>query len=69
LAAFKKFNAAFAGLLGRSGPLTDPEMQAFTGFVLQATYPPNPIQRRSGRRHREVLGTPVVEFSGLSTTF
>jgi YVTN family beta-propeller protein len=40
--AFKKFNVAFAGLLGRSGPLTAAEMQAFTDFILQVTYPPNP---------------------------
>ena len=43
-AAFKKFNVAFAGLLGRSGPLSDSEMQAFTDFILQVTYPPNPIR-------------------------
>ncbi len=43
-AAFKKFNVAFEGLLGRSKLLTDAEMQAFTDFVLQVTYPPNPIR-------------------------
>ncbi len=43
-AAFKKFNVAFAGLLGRSGPLAANEMQAFTDFILQVTYPPNPIR-------------------------
>jgi hypothetical protein len=43
-AAFKKFNVAFGGLLGRSKPLTDGEMQAFTDFILQVTYPPNPIR-------------------------
>jgi DNA-binding beta-propeller fold protein YncE len=43
-AAFKKFNVAFDGLLGRSGPLTAEEMQAFTDFILQVTYPPNPIR-------------------------
>jgi YVTN family beta-propeller protein len=42
--AFKEFNVAFAGLLGRTGPLTDPEMQAFTDFILEVTYPPNPIR-------------------------
>jgi YVTN family beta-propeller protein len=42
--AFKKFNVAFNGLLGRSGPLTTTEMQAFTDFILQETYPPNPIR-------------------------
>jgi DNA-binding beta-propeller fold protein YncE len=44
-AAFKKFNIAFAGLLGRSEPLTDEQMQAFTDFILQLTYPPNPIRQ------------------------
>ncbi len=43
-AAFKKFNVAFSGLLGRSGPLTGSEMGAFTGFILQVTLPPNPIR-------------------------
>ena len=43
-AAFKKFNVAFGGLLGRSKPLKDSEMQAFTDFILQVTYPPNPIR-------------------------
>src|SRR5262249_10625978 len=43
-AAFKKFNVAFAGLLGRSDPLDPDELQAFTNFILQVTYPPNPIR-------------------------
>ena len=43
-AAFKKFNVAFPGLLGRASELTDDEMQAFTDFVLQLVYPPNPIR-------------------------
>jgi DNA-binding beta-propeller fold protein YncE len=44
VAAFKAFNVAFAGLLGRTGPLADAEMQAFADFILQVTYPPNPIR-------------------------
>ena len=40
--AFKEFNVAFAGLLGRSGPLLDTEMDAFANFILEVTYPPNP---------------------------
>jgi DNA-binding beta-propeller fold protein YncE len=43
-AGFKRFNVAFAGLLGNDGPLTDAEMQKFTDFILQVTYPPNPIR-------------------------
>ncbi len=42
--AFKKFNVAFDGLNGRHAPLSDEEMQAFTDFALQITYPPNPIR-------------------------
>jgi DNA-binding beta-propeller fold protein YncE len=43
-AAFQKFNPAFMDLLGRSAQLTPAEMQKFTDFVLQITYPPNPIR-------------------------
>jgi len=42
--AFKKFNVAFKGLLGREGPLSDSQMQAFTDFILQLKYPPNPVR-------------------------
>jgi hypothetical protein len=42
--AFRQFNEAFAGLLGRSGPIAPADMQAFTDFALQITYPPNPIR-------------------------
>ena len=40
--AFKKFIVAFEGLLGRNGPISDTDMQKFTDFILQVTYPPNP---------------------------
>jgi hypothetical protein len=43
-AAFKRFNVAFAGLVGREGPLSPAQMQAFTDFILQVAYPPNPIR-------------------------
>jgi hypothetical protein len=43
-AAFKKFNPAFEGLIGRNAQLTPTEMQQFTDFILQVTYPPNPIR-------------------------
>ena len=41
-AAFKNFNGAFRSLMGRTGPLSVAEMQAFTDFMLQVVYPPNP---------------------------
>jgi DNA-binding beta-propeller fold protein YncE len=43
--AFKEFNPAFVGLMGRSTELTAEEMQAFTDFILTVRYPPNPIRR------------------------
>jgi DNA-binding beta-propeller fold protein YncE len=42
--AFGKFNVAFDGLLGRGSLLTAAEMKAFTDFILQVAYPPNPIR-------------------------
>lgn len=42
--AFKAFNVAFPGLLGRTSQLTTAEMQAFTDFILQVKLPPNPIR-------------------------
>jgi hypothetical protein len=43
-AAFKKFNVAFPGLIGSAAELSDADMQAYTDFILQVTYPPNPIR-------------------------
>jgi YVTN family beta-propeller protein len=45
IAAFAQFNPAFDSLLGRGSTLTAEEMEAFTAFILQVTYPPNPIRR------------------------
>jgi len=42
--AFKKFNVAFEGLNGRSSQISDAQMDAFTKFILEITYPPNPIR-------------------------
>ena len=47
VAAFKKFQAAFPNLLGRNGPIDDKDMAAFASFILQVTYPPNPIRMLS----------------------
>ena len=43
-AAFNAFNVAFVGLLGRDEEIDPEDMQAFTDFTLQLTYPPNPIR-------------------------
>ncbi len=45
VAAFNAFNVAFPGLIGRDeGELPAATMQAFTDFILEVTYPPNPIR-------------------------
>ncbi len=66
-AAFKKFNVAFGGLLGRSGPLTTPEMQAFTDFILQVTYPPNPIRSLDDNVTADELAGLSMFASGLNS--
>ena len=44
LGAFKDFNVAFPGLVGRETELPEQDMQAFAEFALEITYPPNPIR-------------------------
>lgn len=58
-AAFKEFNPAFVGLVGREEELPEPLMQDFTDFALALLSPPNPVRaldnslspsQREGRR-------------------
>jgi DNA-binding beta-propeller fold protein YncE len=42
--AFKSFNVAFPGLVGNGAMLSDSDMTDFTTFILQASYPPNPVR-------------------------
>ncbi|GIW43068.1 MAG: hypothetical protein KatS3mg077_0350 [Candidatus Binatia bacterium] len=44
VAAFKAFNVAFQGLLGRKQQLADADMQRFADFILQVIPPPNPVR-------------------------
>jgi len=43
--AFKAFNVAFPGLLGRHAELPAADMHSFTEFILEVMYPPNPIRK------------------------
>lgn len=43
-AAFKEFNPAFVGLVGRSEELSAAQMQDFTDFAMALTPPPNPVR-------------------------
>ena len=47
-AAFKEFNGTFDALFARGARLSDAQMQAFTDFILQLTYPPNPLRNLEG---------------------
>ncbi|MGZ7007354.1 MAG: hypothetical protein ACXVLX_17255 [Ilumatobacteraceae bacterium] len=42
--AFESFNVAFPGLIGRADELTAAQMEQFTHFILDVSYPPNPIR-------------------------
>lgn len=43
-AAFKEFNPAFVGLVGREEELSEEQMQQFADFAMAMTPPPNPIR-------------------------
>lgn len=43
-AALREFNKAFEPLLARETPLPGHEMKALVNFILQLSYPPNPIR-------------------------
>ncbi len=42
--SFEDFNVAFTGLLGRASELSEAQMDAFAKFVLEMSYPPNPVR-------------------------
>jgi DNA-binding beta-propeller fold protein YncE len=47
-AAFAKFQAGFTDLLGRDSFIPAADMDAFTDFILQVVYPPNPNRPLDG---------------------
>jgi len=47
-AAFREFQAGFTELLRRHAPIAAADMEAFTDFILEVTYPPNPIRNLDG---------------------
>ena len=67
--AFLKFNVAFQGLNGRIDQLTPDQMQAFTDFALQITYPPNPIRRLDNSLTPDQQAGKDFFFGGISDTF
>ena len=66
--AFKAFRVAFPGLLGRDSQIPEADLQAFTQFVLEIMYPPNPIRHLDNSlTARQQLGFDV--FFGPKTFF
>jgi DNA-binding beta-propeller fold protein YncE len=65
--AFNAFNVAFPGLVGRDeGEFSAAEMQQFTDFALQITYPPNPIRQLDNTlRSDEAAG--LARYNGAPT--
>ncbi|WP_089723717.1 hypothetical protein [Candidatus Thiosymbion oneisti] len=43
-AALRQFNGAFVGVNGNDQPLTSEQFRKFSEFVLDLTYPPNPVK-------------------------
>ena len=68
-AAFNKFNVAFEGLNGRNEQLTSQQMQTFTDFALQITYPPNPIRKLDNSLTPDQQAGRDFYFGGASDTF
>ncbi len=67
--AFKKFDVAFPGLNGRHAMLEPQDMQAFTDFVLQITYPPNPIRNLDNSLTPDQAAGRSIYFGDRSDTF
>jgi DNA-binding beta-propeller fold protein YncE len=67
--AFKAFNPAFEGLIGRSELLEEDEMQAFTDFILQVMYPPNPIRGLDNSLSASAATGQAFYFGQISDTF
>lgn len=66
--AFKAFRVAFPGLLGRHAQIPEADLQAFTDFILEVMYPPNPIRRLDNTlTPRQQLGFDI--FFGPKTFF
>jgi YVTN family beta-propeller protein len=63
--AFKSFNVAFPGLLGAPAEPSDADMTSFARFVLDVTYPPNPIRNLDDSLTPEQLAGQAFFFNTL----
>jgi DNA-binding beta-propeller fold protein YncE len=65
--AFKSFNVAFPGLLGNGAMLSDSDMTDFTNFILQSTYPPNPVRNLDGTDNADQAAGRAFYFNHAPT--
>jgi YVTN family beta-propeller protein len=68
LVAFRAFNPAFAGLLGRSAQIPQGDMNKFTAFILEVMYPPNPIRNLDNSLTPAQQAGRNFYFGGVSDT-
>jgi hypothetical protein len=66
--AFIAFNPAFEGLIGRDGQLTAAQMQAFTDFILEVAYPPNPNRALDNSLTAQQQGGSNLYFGRVTDT-
>jgi DNA-binding beta-propeller fold protein YncE len=66
VAAFKKFIGAFEGLVGRTTPLPQSDMDLFTDFALQVVYPPNPIRNLDNSLTTQQLNGRNLYFGAIT---
>lgn len=64
--AFMSFNVAFPGLLGNRVELSTHDMTAFTDFILQVTYPPNPLRNLDDSLTAEQQAGQAFYFNSLA---
>ncbi len=67
--AFRKFNVAFVGLNGRHDFISEDDMQKFTDFMLEVTYPPNPIRNLDNSLTPQQQAGRDFYFGNKSDTF
>lgn len=65
-AAFKEFNKAFVGLVGREQELSLADMQLFTDYALSIQQPPNPIRNLDNSLTPAQANGKFVYFNKLS---
>ena len=73
--AFRQFQKGFVNLLGRPAPIPDADMEAFTDFILQVMYPPNPIRNLDNvltpdqQAGRDIFFNRIIENGAVSCQF